>query len=85
MTEPDFEQIAREINRVVTEYARTTLDLPEPEPIIIAALRQIWNARGAADLKAVDVEAHRVYAEANRTGREDLVIDTVSAIKALDR
>lgn len=60
---PDFDAIAREIDRVVTEYARTTLDLPDPVPVIIEQLRQVWNARGAADLAAtegvIDQSAHR--------------------------
>ena len=47
---PDFDQIAREIDGLVTEYARTTLDLPNPVPAIGEQLRLIWNARGAADI-----------------------------------
>lgn len=57
---PDFEQLAREIDRIVTEYARTTLDLPDPMPAIVEQLRQVWNARGAADLDAME-SAHSNY------------------------
>jgi len=51
---------------------------------IAAQLRKVWNARGAADAKAIDAETHRVAGEANRTGRTDLEIDLVTALKKLD-
>jgi hypothetical protein len=71
---PDFEKIAREIDRVVTEYARTTLDLPDPVPVIIDQLRLVWNARGAADLAKL---------EADFPGTVTKMIDR--ALRSLDR
>jgi len=54
---PDFERIARSfIGR------RFNIFEPENEATLLAdavrELRQVWNARGAADLEALETESH---------------------------
>lgn len=79
---PDFEQIAREIDRIVTEYARTTLDLPAPVPAIIEQLRQVWNARGAADRALLDGE---LSSQMGSTAAGPYVKNLDRALRSLDR
>lgn len=61
---PDFRQIARDV------YQSDDFD-GNPIPEIEEALRQVWNARGAADLKALEAR--------------DTVLDFESPIRSLDR
>jgi hypothetical protein len=68
MTEPDFEQIASDLHFQAHERNEAIV------PHIIAALRQVWNARGAADLEVMEA-AHTNY---DWSELED-------GIKALDR
>jgi hypothetical protein len=79
---PDFEKIAREIDRVVTEYARTTLDLPDPVPVIIEQLRQVWNARGAADLAKIEIDLSTMM---GTTAAGPYLKNLDRALKTLDR
>lgn len=63
MTEPpDFDHIARlVIQRVVAEmphYATTALN-----DAIVDHLRQVWNARGAADTQAVESRIRELVAD----------------------
>jgi hypothetical protein len=81
MEPPDFDQIAHEL---IDSWCGELQD-PTAKPAIVERLRQVWNARGAADKHAVDVEAWRVYVEANNTGRTDLVVDLVKVLNELDR
>ncbi len=62
MSEPDFEQIARQY---FIDYTG------DPIAPLAELLRHVWNARGAADIKAFEEEV--------------LVLDACAVIKALDR
>jgi hypothetical protein len=71
MTEPDFEQIAWAVKNTVDDHPSLS---QQNMRLIADALRQVWNARGTADLAAL----------AN-TMRGDPDISAMRAIKALDR
>ncbi len=79
---PDFDAIARALMTLASKDG-TIVSTTAHE--LIEQLRQVWNARGAADALAVDWEAHRVHEEATRTGRTDLVMNLGTAIRSLDR
>lgn len=55
---PDFEQLARHIDQLRSELE----DAPDRDAsaelvsAVAAQLRQVWNARGAADIEALDAE-----------------------------
>jgi hypothetical protein len=49
---PNFDQIARQIIHTVQMAIEGAGR--HPEPVIAEQLRQVWNARGAADLDALE-------------------------------
>lgn len=83
MPVPDFEQLARQIfmvepgmptgDALESDVEQGIIDLTEQ-------LRRVWNARGAADLAAVEKEGARSEAEA-----ADMWETIPIAIKSLDR
>jgi len=80
MPEPDFDQIAA---RLFDAACHAEDDPATGEHAIAEQLRQVWNARGAADLAATDspdVLQARDYDNADATYR------TIQrALKSLDR
>lgn len=69
MTPPDFDQLARSIVDRVESHIREPFIPGEDDPVretvikqIAAQLRQVWNARGAADITAVDTKFGEVWA-----------------------
>ena len=86
MPEPDFDQIARDV--VVTATADPTTPHLDADwqawvqELITQTLRQVWNARGAADIEAVkgaDI-AHKDPLD-QRPDTDDIV----RAIRSVDR
>jgi sulfur transfer protein SufE len=72
----DLEQIARQLlddlpDAFITRGASDSVAMPG----VVAVLRQVWNARGAADIKAIEDSDIDVWGE----------MDAINAIKALDR
>lgn len=64
MPEPDFDELARRISGWFRDDHREIIDP-------IEALRQVWNARGAADVEAIraynsDDELNRIVMSLDR-------------------
>ena len=83
MTEPDFEQIAQ---RLVLFQAGYDLEPTsrEPQRRIAEVLRQVWNARGAADSEQVEELADQAP-PFPQVATYIKYTDAKEAIKALDR
>lgn len=68
---PDFEKLAEQLVDRIWRAAAATPGIAAPE-VVVDALRLVWNARGAADVQAID-------AVGDHDGRP------VTAIRNLDR
>jgi hypothetical protein len=53
MPEPDFDQLAERLVDRIWSAAAAHPEIAAPE-VVTDALRQVWNARGAADAKAIE-------------------------------
>lgn len=88
MSKPDFEQIARRIAAETGVGRLEEWDSDDPsrvEAAIAEQLRQIWNARGAADLKEFDAAiATQLQADASHQTNIDLNA-VAHAIRSVDR
>ena len=79
---PDFDQIACRLHETVgCDHGTDAETVAAQVAMIVEQLRQVWNARGAADLEAID--AHVTYdmgghVEGSRRGIE-------RALRSLDR
>lgn len=73
MTPPDFRQLARDLF-MREDYG----DNPIPE--IEAALRAVWNARGAADVQAVNLRCHELLGTASGGIYADHFATTIQAL-----
>ncbi len=83
MTEPDFEQIARDTCEETGIGRLEEWDECDPDRVlsaIVNALRHVWNARGAADIEAVEMLESDPRGDAISG-----IYDVLPAIKALDR
>lgn len=78
-TAPDFDQIARRLHNISGAYTSTPRSIPEQE--IVDALRQVWNARGAADANALNWELGQHYGEPGYSAAEAINRE----IRKLDR
>ena len=84
---PDFDQIARRLledlpDAFLTRGASVSLALPG----VVEQLRQVWNARGAADGAALKAELQRAIdlgPQPDEALRPTIALDQM--IKALDR
>jgi len=94
MEPPDFDQIADTIARRVESHC-SDLD-PERETdddavratvvrAIAEQLRQVWNARGAADMKAIEACQGDAQAAARGSGRVIRQYSIDRAIESLDK
>ncbi len=84
MSKPDFEQIAQRTLGDATVIGRTT-DAIAIVVAIAEQLRQVWNARGAADLKEFDAAiATQLQADASHQTNIDLNA-VAHAIRSVDR
>ena len=79
----DFEKFAE--RWCFTEEDDSVDDQQVRREEMVAELKGLWNARGEADIEAVEAEAWRVHNEAQRTGRSDIEMNMRKAIKELDR
>jgi hypothetical protein len=75
MEPPDFEQIAREsLDRWGGEEAPIQRSLIVED--LIEQLRQVWNARGAADLQAIEAALDfkgDTYADLHLSAQQDAI------------
>ncbi len=74
---PNFEQIARQVSDQTGVDRLEEWDADDPDRVVKAIaeqLRQVWNARGAADLAKIEAEL---------PGASSKALDR--AIRALDR
>lgn len=71
---PDFEQIAREYSDQWGRFSKQNPMQKDQVDVLTQALHQVWNARGAADAKAIEGELPPQYQ-----------VVTARAIKAQDR
>jgi hypothetical protein len=76
---PDFEPLARPL----IEKLSDTMDPDNAREMVLEQLRQVWNARGAADGQALTAELQRALNAAVVQAR--IEIDLEQLLKALDR
>ena len=82
MESPDFDQIAWKLKTALDDHPQL---VQSDHRIIAEALRLIWNARGAADIKTFDTAVAKQL-ETREVQRTDLDLNAVvRAIHALDR
>ncbi len=84
MPEPDFDQIARRLHETVgCDHGTDAETVAAQVTLVVEQLRQVWNARGAADLVKVD-EALSWMLD-TLTAADPSVRQLREAIAALDR
>jgi hypothetical protein len=76
---PDFDQIAYAAVRDPSGHVEVARIKP-----VAAALRQVWNARGAADLALINRDTLRVSSAQGRI-RTAFELDLLDALQMLDR
>lgn len=75
---PDFDQIARRLSSLAGAFVTSPRSIPEAE--IAEQLRLMWNARGAADVDAVERELDGMEGvKAASAAIRDLDITLISA------
>ncbi len=78
--QPDFEQIARDLENYLFSYTGDPPSTEPPTPKVVETLREIWNARGAADREIIDDEVEKIY-----TAQGLWLLGLNTAIKGQDR
>lgn len=72
MPEPDFDQIAQQLHYLITPLPRSV-----GKQEIVEALRQVWNARGLADIESMEPIVAKLGDTMDPDDAKDFVIEVV--------